>query len=69
MRPRSITVVGETFLLYGFNWARWILVAWLGAHVVVGFMHSPFVGWVHSALFVFIVFLLFRPPRRHFSNL
>ena len=58
---RILAIVGGTFMLFGFNWARWLLVAWMGGHVVVGVLHSPLSSLVHSLLFAGIVYFLFRP--------
>ena len=49
------------FLLRGFNWARWLLVVWVGLHVVLGFIHSPLSAMVHTSLFALITYFLFRP--------
>ena len=59
---RMVMVLCGVFMLYGFNWARWLLVAWLVFHVIIGALHSPFQLIVHSLLFAVVVFFLFRPP-------
>ena len=74
-RPRSITVISwifiafgsiallcGMFMLYGFNWARWLLVIWLGYHVILSALHSLFELSVHSLLFTVVLYFLFRPP-------
>jgi uncharacterized membrane protein len=58
---RVLAVVGGVFLLYGFNWARWLLVVWMGFHIIISAMHSPLQLLVHSLLFGVILFFLFRP--------
>jgi hypothetical protein len=58
---RILAVLCGVFMLYGFNWARWLLVVWMGFHVVVGVLHSPFSFLVHSLLFAVLVYFLFRP--------
>ena len=58
---RILAVLCGVFMLYGFNWARWLLVVWMGGHVVVGVLHSPLSSLVHSLLFAGIVYFLFRP--------
>ena len=30
---RVIAIVGGVFLLKGRNWARWLMIAWVGFHV------------------------------------
>jgi len=57
---RILAVLGGAFMLYGFNWARWLLVGWMGFHVVVGVLHSPFGSLVHGLLFALVVYFLFR---------
>ena len=58
---RILAVLGGVLMLYGFNWARWLLVVWMGFHVVVGVLHSPLSSLVHSLLFAVVVYFLFRP--------
>lgn len=56
-----IILVSGIFLLRGSNWARWLAVAWIGFHIAVGFQYSVVQGVIHSAVFLFFVWLLFRP--------
>ena len=58
---RILAVVGGVFMLYGFNWARWLLVVWLGYHVILSVLHTPVELLVHSLLFAAALFFLFRP--------
>ena len=58
---RLLAVVSGAFMLYGYNWARWLLVAWLGFHVILSFMHSPFELLVHGLLAGVVLYFLFRP--------
>jgi uncharacterized membrane protein len=58
---RIVMVLSGVFMLYGFNWARWLLVVWLAFHVIIGILHSSFQLLVHSLLLVVVVFFLFRP--------
>ena len=58
---RIVMVLSGVFMLYGFNWARWLLVVWLGFHVIIGVLHSSVQLLVHSLLLVVVVFFLFRP--------
>ena len=59
---RIAMVLSGVFMLYGFNWARWLLVVWLAFHVIIGVLHSSIQLLVHSLLFVVVVYFLFRPP-------
>ena len=58
---RVLAVLCGVFMLCGFNWARWLLVVWIGYHVVIGLLHSPGSGLVHGLLFAVVVYFLFRP--------
>jgi hypothetical protein len=49
------------FLLRGSDWARWLAVAWVGFHVVVGSLHSVPRGIVHGAIFLVFAWMMFRP--------
>jgi O-antigen ligase len=49
------------FMLYGFNWARWLLVVWIAFHVILSGLHSQFELLVHSLLFAVVLYFLFRP--------
>ena len=58
---RALLVVGGAFLLRDRNWARWLLVVWLGYHVVLGALHSLFGFTIHILLFAIVTYFLFRP--------
>src|SRR5688500_17857795 len=49
---RVLAILGGAFLLYGHNWARWLLAVWLGYHVALGALHSTFALVVHVLLFL-----------------
>jgi hypothetical protein len=48
-------------MLRGKNWARWLLVFWLGYHVALSVLHPPFALVLHSLLFAAVLYFLFRP--------
>jgi hypothetical protein len=58
---RILAVVCGVFMLYGFNWARWLLVVWLGYHIILSLLHSPLQLLVHSLLLAVVLYFLFRP--------
>lgn len=62
----ALAIVGGAFVLRGRAWARWVCVAWLGLHVIVGLLHSLESALIHSALFVGITLVLFRPAASHY---
>lgn len=57
---RLLAIVCGVFMLRGRNWARWLLVVWLGYHAGLSVLHTPFEMVVHSLLLVGFLFLLFR---------
>jgi len=59
---RFLAILCGVFMLRGSNWARWGLVVWLGYHVILSVLHTPFELFVHSLLFATVLYFLFRPP-------
>jgi len=59
---RMLAILSGVFMLRGFNWARWLLVAWLAYHVVLSAFHSPLEVVVHGLLLGVVTYFLFRPP-------
>lgn len=63
---RVVAIVAGAFMLRGANWARWLALAWIAFHVVVGYLH----GWTqmatHAAFFVVIAFFLLRRPANEY---
>ena len=58
---RILAVVCGILLLFKVNWARWLAVAWLAYHVVIGALHSTSEMIVHIAFLVAVSVLLFLP--------
>ena len=58
---RLLAILCGVFMLRGSNWARWLLVVWLGYHVILSGLHTPFELLVHSLLFAGVLYFLFRP--------
>lgn len=56
-----IILVSGVFLLRGSDWARWLAVAWVGFHVVVGSLNSVPRGIVHGLIFLVFAWMMFRP--------
>jgi hypothetical protein len=61
---RLASIVAGVFMLYGCNWVRWLLVAWLAFHVGISFLHSPLMVLFHAVIAGAILYFLFR---RHAS--
>jgi hypothetical protein len=57
---RILQIVAGVFMLYGRNWARWLLVAWIAFHLVVGAMHGIGALMMHIVIFSVILFFVFR---------
>ncbi len=58
---RLAQIVAGLFMLRGHNWARWLMVAWIAFHIVIGALHSLTQLLLHVAIFSVILFFLFRP--------
>src|SRR4030095_12881758 len=56
-----IATIGGAALLHGFRWARWVLVAWMAAHVVISMLHSIFEVAIHALFLLVLIYILFRP--------
>ena len=59
---RILAIVGGVFLLRGHSWARWLLIGWLGFHVVVSAFHSLPEMAAHAVLLIVVAYFLFTPP-------
>lgn len=59
---RLLAVVGGLFVLRGDDWARWLLLAWLAYHVVLGALHSPSEAAAHAVLLAGVAYVLLRAP-------
>jgi uncharacterized membrane protein HdeD (DUF308 family) len=55
-------VVAGVFLLRGARWARWLVLAWLGFHVVVSASISLSDAMPHTVLFLVVSYFLLGPP-------
>jgi hypothetical protein len=58
---RFLGVVSGVFMLYGFNWARWLLVIWIVFHLILSILHSPLQLLMHTLIFAVILYFIFRP--------
>jgi hypothetical protein len=57
---RFLQIVAGVFMLYGRNWARWLLVAWIAFHLVVGALNGIVPLVMHVVIFSVILFFVFR---------
>ena len=58
---RFLAIVGGVFVLRGANWARWLLVIWIGYHVILSASHSVSELVIHCAILGGVAYVLFRP--------
>ena len=58
---RLLAILCGVFMLRGSNWARWLLLVWIGYHVILSAFHSVSELVMHSLLFVVVAYFLFRP--------
>jgi uncharacterized membrane protein HdeD (DUF308 family) len=57
---RILQIVSGVFMLYGHNWARWLLVLWIAFHIVISALHSWTMLLMHVVIFAVILYFLFR---------
>jgi hypothetical protein len=62
LTSRLLAVIGGAFILSGANWARWLLVVWMVAHIVISALHSATQVLTHTVIFAAITYCLFRAP-------
>ena len=66
---RILAIVAGAFMLKGRNWARWLVVAWMAFHIVVGALHGLVTLLTHVVIFSVIFFFIFRrPAASYFSS-
>lgn len=61
-----LAIVAGAYMLRGRNWARWLAIAWIGFHVIVGALNSWFAFAMHSVLLAAFAYLLFRSDATHY---
>jgi uncharacterized membrane protein HdeD (DUF308 family) len=58
----AFAVVAGVYLLRGARWARWLVLAWLGLHVILGALQGLSVAMPHLVLLLVIGYVLLGPP-------
>ena len=58
---RLLAVLSGAFMLRGYNWARWLSLAWIASHVVLSAFHAFPQFAIHCLFCATIAWLLFRP--------
>lgn len=56
---RLLAIVGGVFALRGENWARWLLLAWIGYHVILSLYHPLSELVIHVVLLIVVIYVLF----------
>jgi hypothetical protein len=58
-----LAALGGAYVLRGRLWARWLILAWMGFHVILSLGHSRSELVIHSVVFVALamVFFFFTP--------
>jgi hypothetical protein len=58
---RVVAIVCGVFVLRGYNWARWGLLAWIAYHVILSIFHSTSQLVTHVLVLAVVGYFLFRP--------
>lgn len=64
----AAAIVSGAFMLAGRNWARWLALAWMAAHVTISVFHPLQELLVHGVLLAAIAYLLFRRETRDYFS-
>ena len=64
-----LAIICGACMLRGYNWARWLAVAWIAFHVILSAFHSFHEFAIHGLFCVVITWFLFRPgAARYFRD-
>lgn len=58
---RLLGILCGVFMFQRHNWARWLGLAWIAFHAVIGFLNSMGQGIVHALIFGMIGIALLQP--------
>jgi len=69
----GLAVAAGIYMLRGRNWARWLALAWISFHVIVGALNQTFgsalIGIaIHSVFVALLAWFLFRRESREWFN-
>ena len=56
-----VAIICGACMLRGYNWARWLAVVWIAAHVILSAFGSFHEFAIHALLCALITWSLFRP--------
>lgn len=57
---RVLAIVAGVFMLRGKDWARWLALAWMAAHVGIGYLNGWTQAVTHAVFLAVIAFFLLR---------
>ncbi len=64
-----LAAMAGIYMLRRKDWARWLALAWMGAHVVFSALGALPAAAIHAGFFAAIAWILLRPPAgRYFRN-
>lgn len=53
-------IVGGAYLLRGRNWARWLVLAWMAVHAILGAFHTLSQFAIHCLFLAILAYFLLR---------
>jgi hypothetical protein len=65
---RILAIVCGILLLYRIKWARWLAIAWMAYHVVIGAYNSTEQMITHLVFLAIVTILLFLPASSAYFN-
>jgi len=64
-----VAILCGAFLLRGYNWARWLAIAWIAFHVALSAFHAIPELAIHAVFCAVFAWILFRPEAaRYFRD-
>jgi len=66
---RLLAIVFGVFMLWGHNWARWLLLAWLTYHVILSAFHSLSELAMHTLLLLVVAYFVLRPQAARYFRI
>jgi len=63
---RLLAIVSGIFMLRGRNWARWLALAWMAFHTVLGALHTLPEFLMHALLLAVFGYFLLRPQATNY---
>jgi hypothetical protein len=61
-----LAILAGAFMLRRQNWARWLALAWMAFHVVIGALNSFSQAAIHTLLLALIAWCLFNPEANRY---